>query len=343
MSTPFKGEPAQIAFSGQAVPVWQGSQGQSVPVLLFNQDQSNPVAVGYQNNLAVTAPNAVPLGPQSSVTMDGSRTIYANAPKGTLPLVVIPGGSSFFQRLVKLTLPTGATTGQRIVLNGLTGVIEVFNAANQLIASISPIAQNDGSGNLLFPVFTSYNALVATQMASLQGGVVDVAFGGGTFDMEPSTADIGALHMNGNGGGSLFEFFNALTKQIYSSAAYVGMATGGGPDTWHNIALGAGLTGTLRCIKTPMNAVMLDSCLSFGAAAASVVCGTLPDATYYPTVFGDSGNARQYAGGMNGTPSALAAPYRIDVPPASGPITVNIPATAAGSTKSALTVIWPID
>lgn len=140
MSTPggtFKGEPNIVPFGGQAIQVWSGT-GQSVQILFFNQDQVNAVSLSYQNNVEIGAANAVPLGPQSSVSMDGSRTIYANAPQGTTPMLVLPGGGSFFQRSTSITIPTGATSGTRIVIDGLTGTITGYDADNSITFLITP-------------------------------------------------------------------------------------------------------------------------------------------------------------------------------------------------------------
>jgi hypothetical protein len=131
------GEPTQVPFTGSPIQVWSGT-GEAIDILMFNQDQNNTVTVNYRNDVQVGASNAVPIGPQSSVTMDGSRTLYANAPNGTAAMIVIPGGGNFFQRLVSLTIPTGATTGARVVINGATGTITGYNAANQVVYVLSP-------------------------------------------------------------------------------------------------------------------------------------------------------------------------------------------------------------
>lgn len=110
-----------------------------MPVLCINQDMSNPVYLGYQNNIQIGGGNTIPLSPQSSIPLDGSRTIYAIALAGTQPLLVIPGASSFFQRLSSLTIPTGATSGERIVINGTTGSILGFNAAGEEDFAITPV------------------------------------------------------------------------------------------------------------------------------------------------------------------------------------------------------------
>jgi hypothetical protein len=133
----FKGEPNIVPFSGQAIQVWSGT-GRDVQVLFFNQDQVNTVSLSYQNNVDIGASNAAPLGPQSSISMNGARTIYANALKGTAAMLVLPGGGSFFQRITKITIPTGATTGARIVIDGTTGTITGYDVNGEISFIISP-------------------------------------------------------------------------------------------------------------------------------------------------------------------------------------------------------------
>lgn len=50
-----------------------------------------------------------------------------------------------------LTIPTGATTGARIVLDGTTGIISIYDASNFLVATISPtdgFLTQSASGNV---------------------------------------------------------------------------------------------------------------------------------------------------------------------------------------------------
>lgn len=138
MTTPFKGEPSRVAMSGGPVQVWAGVPGQSVPVLFFNKDLSNPIYLGYTLNTTIGAPNTVELDPQSSTSMDGSRTIYASGVMGAGPLQVVPGGSNFFQVLSSLTIPFGATSGERIVINGATGTITGYGPTDRVTFVIAP-------------------------------------------------------------------------------------------------------------------------------------------------------------------------------------------------------------
>jgi hypothetical protein len=80
------------------------------------------------------------------------------------------------------------------------------------------------------------------------------------------------------------------------------LTAGNGPfiqgETWHTISLAAGLTGTLRVKKLPWNAVWMDVQVTVGGAAGTFTCGSLPDATYYPTAAHNFPLAATVAGQM---------------------------------------------
>lgn len=87
---------------------------------------------------------------------------------------------SFVAALRRLVLPFGATTGQRIVLDGVNGVIEVYDSLGLKFLTMdgnSGFVVFDGSGNLLMSLnaatgFVTYdtNGAIRTQMA-LPGGL----------------------------------------------------------------------------------------------------------------------------------------------------------------------------
>lgn len=53
---------------------------------------------------------------------------------------------SFIAALRSLVLPFGRTSGQRIILNGDTGVIQIYDSSNNLIAELGP--DTDGGGGM---------------------------------------------------------------------------------------------------------------------------------------------------------------------------------------------------
>lgn len=54
------------------------------------------------------------------------------------------------------TIPTGATTGARIVLDGTRGAIFVYNSNNALLASIAGVGGTDGQNNTYYPGINVY-------------------------------------------------------------------------------------------------------------------------------------------------------------------------------------------
>lgn len=100
-----------------------------------------------------------------------------------------------------LTLPTGATTGERIVLDGVNGTISVYNAQDQLAAQILP----DGS-------ITSYgtddqSGLPA--LAIMENGSFDRTMTGVPFTLTPAFMAIG---YNGFGT-SVITWYHAAAPQ----------------------------------------------------------------------------------------------------------------------------------
>lgn len=251
MTTPFPGEPNQVSFQGKAVQIWAGTGKAGTPVLLLNQDQANTVTVNYRPNVIIGDSNAVPIGPQSSFTMDGGRTIYAIAPSGTAPLLVIPGGGSFFQRITSITIPTGATSGQRIVINGLTGTITGFDAGNNVTFILSPAGLevfgtegvglfNNGSiefGPDLATIVGGFAAMVAEAAA----GQLIVSSGGNSLVDPQASVVLGSA--NSSGGSTRFSIQATLTVLNNSGAAIPLARPTGYPqnhDTFSGASWGAG-------------------------------------------------------------------------------------------------------
>ncbi len=130
MTTPtFKGEPTVISMSGNAFQVWSGYQ-LSVPILFYNRDLTNNIYLSYQPTVFVGAPNSVILNAQSSVTMDGSRTIYAIGANGAGPLQIIPGGTNYqtsnppVSLLATLGSVNGVSSGNPVMLMSLIPILQ---------------------------------------------------------------------------------------------------------------------------------------------------------------------------------------------------------------------------
>jgi hypothetical protein len=72
------------------------------------------------------------------------------------------GWDNSFQTII--VLPTGATSGSRIVLDGESGLILIYDADNNLIASISPDDTTDAAGNTILQGITDYVGSEYVQM-----------------------------------------------------------------------------------------------------------------------------------------------------------------------------------
>jgi len=68
--------------------------GDGVSVNLYNSDILNVVTVGTTPNVAQNATNAAPVQPLTNAVLPADFALYAVAPAGTAPLVIIPEGGS---------------------------------------------------------------------------------------------------------------------------------------------------------------------------------------------------------------------------------------------------------
>lgn len=101
-----------------------------------------------------------------------------------------------------LVIPAGATTGTRIVLDGVDGFLEVFDSNNTLIASIAGRDGTDPNGNVVHKGVSSYDT---------GGGASN-----GTVDIQLSTGGINFLGRAGT----------VLTLQAALFAQYPTTSTG---------------------------------------------------------------------------------------------------------------------
>jgi hypothetical protein len=90
---------------------WVGVPNDSDLVMFLNSDLNNYAYVGYTPNLVIGV-NTIPIAPNASINLPANRTVYAiwSTTAGVLPLVVIPGGASYFlgltQGLGNLAIPS---------------------------------------------------------------------------------------------------------------------------------------------------------------------------------------------------------------------------------------------
>jgi hypothetical protein len=106
--------------------------------LIVNTGPSNAF-FGDTNAIRSSDGNGIiSVSPNSYFAVTGENDLFACvAPGTTANLNVLSGGLNFFLPVTSLTIPFGATTGTRIVLDGTTGNIEIFDATNALVGVLS--------------------------------------------------------------------------------------------------------------------------------------------------------------------------------------------------------------
>lgn len=84
---------------------------------------------------------------------------------------------ALYQLLRKLVLPSNATSGARIVIDGNSNAILMYNAANQLVEAISPVAGTDAAGNAYPSGYTTFNpAATPISFTNIKDGVIYEGF-----------------------------------------------------------------------------------------------------------------------------------------------------------------------
>lgn len=123
------------------------------PTLIINLDQNNTVFLHNGVSFTTVDQSGIfPLAPNQSLVIDPSTSeglsVYAITVSGqTANLGVVPGGTHFFQPTSKLTIPTGATTGERIEIDGTNGTITMFDNSNNITGQWSATSQSIYVGN----------------------------------------------------------------------------------------------------------------------------------------------------------------------------------------------------
>lgn len=203
MTTPaLKADILQLPADGQPHNAWNGIPGSTDNVLFANNDNVNTWSLGFRNNIAPGGSNTIPLLPNSTVTLSANRTIYAVAPTGTASLVVIPGGSAYFQTStlsglggVKIfnqaTAPTqpptipvnslwfNSTNNSLQQWNGAAWVVQAF-AGSQLIQAGTIIASLIAAGTIVAGIVngTEIDGAIFKLLNSF--GAVDLLLDSGT-------------------------------------------------------------------------------------------------------------------------------------------------------------------
>jgi hypothetical protein len=258
--------PAGIVSASQ---VWVGSQG-APPLLVVNQDPTSTIYVGYRTTLSPGAPNALPIAPGESYVLDGTNSLFAVVPAGTqaLPLIVVPGGTSYFQPttlsniggiacFVQATMPVGSgfpinsiwfdqATQALYTWNGSTWIQQEFNAT-ELITAGTIVATLIAAGTIVAGIVNGTTITAATFIGSNAffyqgtpgpgnppiGWVADVG-----NDPYGNTIPVTPIGTQGPGGGW--------------SGLQVGTLLFGGGSITTPAQIGAGLTNRVLQLSAPL-------------------------------------------------------------------------------------------
>lgn len=166
-----------------------------------------------------------------------------------------------------ITLPSGATTGARIILDGTTGLFLVYDANGNRIASISPTATNDPAGNAILQGITEYGdggQFVQLLENALQVGYIGApdSLANGAFQASStSSATLTSPRSTGSPVSVTVTFGSGATGSTTGQSSYPSMLVkdadllvAGGtmlagievplsgivPETWHRPVLAAG-------------------------------------------------------------------------------------------------------
>lgn len=169
---------------------------------------------------------------------------------------------SFLASLRSLVLPFGRTTGARIVLDGTTGLIQVFDGGNELVAQIGPEFPNEG-----FQTFNSANGDVKMksgriELTNLEDDLLEIG-----ADFLAFNPPIGQAVLQADETANVF-FTPYLSAEDPNSAFDV--------ENWHNFALLNGWTAWGGGYATPGYIMRPDGFCQLRGVARS---GTLANGT----------------------------------------------------------------
>lgn len=206
---------------------------------------------------------------------------------------------SFLAALRTLVLPYGRTSGPRIVLDGVNGEIDVYNATGLIgkIDSTGLLIQQDGAITVEAPNGTS--------ISLLNGGVAqpELFFEGtagtsGTIEFDSASQPGGFVFFVSNGKGALkassaYWYFAGDTSgegvAFDATLAVLKKLTGGALETWHNVALLNGWANRgatfdpLQYRLLPDGTVHLRGTIAGGTSASGTQIGTVPAGYRPPT------------------------------------------------------------
>lgn len=197
-----------------------------------------------------------------------------------------------------LVIPTGATTGARVVIDGTTGFITVYNAANQAVDTIGgpngDITSTDGTSNITL----ASGEILFGNTANTVAGVIQVLIDS-LFITGPASAafPVASQLFFGDGTGS--------ATGTTSPAVHVRSGTGGAADLIvQGTVLHATAGGTVASWQVP-------------TPSAGFALGSAASANYQNMQFRlDAENNLMVCGTMQATAPGAAGAYTLFVLPA---------------------------
>jgi len=200
--------------------------------------------------------------------------------------------------LGSFVIPEGATTGARIEFDAENGRILIYNSANELVLSVSPLDGTDGAGNAIERGFSSYHDAADTR-ASLDSGTLTIASQSlpdfytilqqGLLAITETAFVSDGFEMNFDADeGLMLRSYLTTRRSVWNNADgfwYAGTGSGYDREVWKNIPLQNGWAATVG--NEPQYRLDADGSIYFrgwangGVVADNTVFGILP-AGYRP-------------------------------------------------------------
>jgi hypothetical protein len=230
------------------------------------------------------------------------------------------------------TDPFGTTyvTGIGVYITiGLTKYVLTFGSQNSFPAMS---VQQASSGPVLPVLYAANAASSAGCSAYISSGISTVSDAAAQLQVEDSKfsgvtngqIELLAGRVNLGLGGNAW-WSDGLSQLLLGGAGMGPFING---ETFHNISLPAGLSGTFRIKLLPWNAVWIDCILSVSNTNTTFNCGSLPSAGYYPLT------ARVFPlVGSSGTTGWIFVPT-------SGGVNIRLNASASGQSVGT-SVMYP--
>ena len=159
---------------GSNVTLLYGSQGSAgTPLTVINLDTANTVYVGNVSNLDPSGSNVIPLNPLSSISFDGSVSVYAITLGPQVRVAITPGGNSYSAGQLTITGPVTAEITGPVDANilgtasvAVTGTPNVNVVSGTLNATVTNATINVAGSVSLIPTIANITTLGTLSGAS---------------------------------------------------------------------------------------------------------------------------------------------------------------------------------